>query len=87
MEDGKKLEDKEQLSGQKNQNQEQNCINDYILNSKDTLCPLCKFDVLTILNDSNYNEIDKKHNYNKKVDTNGYCKRIKRFCDHCDRKG
>ncbi len=39
-----------------------NCINDYILNSKDTLCPLCKFDVLTILNDKNidFNKIDAK---------------------------
>ena len=38
------------------------CINDYILNTKDTLCPLCKFDFLTILKDKNidFNKIDAK---------------------------
>lgn len=37
-----------------------NCIHDYILTSKDTLCPLCKFDFLTILNgrNINYNKIN-----------------------------
>ena len=37
-----------------------NCINNYILSSKDTLCPLCKFDLLSILKDKkiDFNQID-----------------------------
>jgi hypothetical protein len=37
-----------------------NCIYDYVLNTKDTLCPLCKFDYLNIVKDKNidFNKID-----------------------------